>query len=67
MSQEFCLRPQAEEGMDELARREIVRQTPLQRTGDPEDIARCAVFLARDGGFVSGQIIAVDGGRSVGW
>ncbi|RLA30166.1 MAG: pteridine reductase, partial [Gammaproteobacteria bacterium] len=40
---------------------------PLQRTGAPEDVAGCVVYLARDAGYVTGQIIAVDGGRSLGW
>jgi len=40
---------------------------PLQRTGSPEDIAGCVLYLVRDAAYVNGQIIAVDGGRSVGW
>ncbi len=41
--------------------------TPLQRTAQPEEIARVALFLASDdSSFVTGQTINVDGGRTVG-
>ena len=43
----------------------IVGQTPLKRIGTPDDIARAVKYLMLDAPFVSGQIIAVDGGRSV--
>ncbi len=56
-----------EEGMTEKAAESIVRQIPLGRTGEPEDIARTALFLIKDAPYITGQIIAVDGGRSVGW
>ena len=45
----------------------ILKQVPLARPGDPEDIAGAVLFLARDATYVTGQIIAVDGGRSIGW
>jgi 3-oxoacyl-[acyl-carrier protein] reductase len=36
---------------------------PLKRGGKPEDVARCAVFLASDqSDYISGQVIQVDGG-----
>src|SRR5262245_15636549 len=47
---------------DERAR--IVRSTPLGRVGSPEDIARAVRFLCSSP-FVTGQILAVDGGRSI--
>jgi pteridine reductase len=56
-----------EDGMSDAARQSILRQVPLQRPGDPDDIAGCVLFLLRDAPYVTGQIIAVDGGRSVGW
>ncbi len=49
-------------GADERAR--IERRIPAGRSGIPEDVARAVVFLATQP-FVSGQILAVDGGRSV--
>jgi len=45
----------------------ILAQIPLDRAGDPNDIAACVLYLAQDAGYVTGQIIAVDGGRSIGW
>jgi len=45
----------------------ILNQIPLDRAGDPDDIAACVLYLAQDAGYVTGQIIAVDGGRSIGW
>ncbi len=54
-----------EDGLPEELREEIVRKTALKRTGSPRDIARTALFLAAEAPFVTGQIIAVDGGRSI--
>lgn len=56
-----------EEGMSDKLRAAIIRQTALKRAGEPEDIASAVLFLVRDAPYVTGQIIAVDGGRSVGW
>ena len=54
-----------EDGQFEPAERErIVSTTPLARIGVPEDIAQAVHFLAC-APFVTGQIIAVDGGRSL--
>jgi len=55
-----------EDGLSDAAQRSILRQVPLQRPGNPDDIAGCVLYLLRDAGYVTGQIIAVDGGRSVG-
>jgi len=54
-----------EEGIDEELKREIVSKTALKRHGTPQDIARAVLFLAKDAPYVTGQIIAVDGGRSI--
>lgn len=56
-----------ESGMSEQAEQSILRQIPLRRTGEPADIARTALFLIKDAPYITGQIIAVDGGRSIGW
>jgi pteridine reductase len=45
-------------------RARIVATTPLGRTGSPEDVARAVHFLA-SAPYVTGQILAVDGGRSI--
>ncbi len=56
-----------EDGMSDAAQQTILRQVPLQRPGEPDDIAGCVLYLWRDATYVTGQIIAVDGGRSIGW
>ena len=56
-----------EDGMSAAAQQSILLQVPLQRAGDPDDIAGCVLYLLRDAPYVTGQIIAVDGGRSIGW
>jgi pteridine reductase len=45
----------------------ILDQVPLARAGEPQDIAGCVLYLLRDAAYVTGQIVAVDGGRSIGW
>ena len=47
------------------AKDEILSRTALNRTGSPEDIARTLVFLVRDADYITGQVIAVDGGRTL--
>lgn len=57
--------PEEGEWMDETARQHIIGRTLLKRTGEPDDIARTVSFLIADAPYITGQIIAVDGGRSV--
>lgn len=57
--------PVNEAWMDEEQRRKIVAHTLLKREGDPDDIARTVRFLMDEAPYITGQIIAVDGGRSV--
>lgn len=54
------------DGMSDAVKQTILRQVPLQRAGDPDDIAGCVLYLVRDARYVTGQVIAVDGGRSIG-
>jgi pteridine reductase len=56
-----------EAGMDPQLQNEIVAKTLLKRSGAPDDVVRAALFFVRDAPYVTGQILAVDGGRSVGW
>lgn len=44
---------------------EIINRVVLRRHGDPADIAKTVLFLVRDAGYVTGQVIKVDGGRSI--
>lgn len=50
---------------DDLTRQRIVSHTLLRRTGEPDDIARAVHYLIAEAPYVTGQIIAVDGGRSI--
>lgn len=52
-----------EQGQDNQS--DILHSTALKRSGDPTDIAGAVCFLALDAPYVSGQILAVDGGRSL--
>jgi pteridine reductase len=45
--------------------RSILERIPLGRTGRPEDIARAVLFLAQSSPYITGQILAVDGGRTL--
>ncbi len=56
-----------EDGMDSELKEEIVGKTALKRPGSEQDVARAALFFASEAPYVTGQILAVDGGRSVGW
>lgn len=53
------------QAMDAAAQEKILHSIPLQRLGDPTDIARTIAFLLEDSPYITGQIIAVDGGRSL--
>jgi pteridine reductase len=57
--------PDGEAEMDQSAQRAVLDKTPLARTGNPDDIAETIAFLICDAPFITGQIIAVDGGRSL--
>jgi pteridine reductase len=57
--------PEDESWSDELARHRIIATTLLKRAGEPADIAKAVRFLVEDAPYVTGQILAVDGGRSV--
>jgi pteridine reductase len=54
-----------EHGLDEVTKQRIVSRTFLKRQGDPSDIAQAVLFLIRDAGYMSGQVLTVDGGRSL--
>lgn len=53
------------ENLDEVAKQRIVSRTFLKRQGEPNDISKTILYLIKDAGYVTGQIIAVDGGRSL--
>jgi len=53
-----------EQGLSEADKDTILERTALKRAGTPVDIARTVLFLVRDADYITGQIIAVDGGRT---
>jgi pteridine reductase len=57
--------PEGDDSYDAALREHTLQQTPLQRLGEPLDIARTVAFLACDAPFITGQVIRVDGGRSL--
>ncbi len=57
--------PEGESAYSATERERITQQTPLNRVGSAEDIAQAVKYLMLDAPFVTGQILAVDGGRSV--
>ena len=48
-----------------LNQEELLKKIPMKRMGTPEDIAKTVRFLTEEASYITGQIIAVDGGRSV--
>jgi len=54
-----------ENDMDDATKAKIVERTFLKRQGNPQDIARAALYLIRDADYTSGDILKVDGGRSL--
>jgi pteridine reductase len=57
--------PENDEWKDLSVRQSIISKTLLKRMGEPNDIARTVLFLIADAPYITGQIIVVDGGRSI--
>lgn len=57
--------PEDNPQFDEVYRQRVISQTLLKRIGCPDDVAKAVSFLVMDAPFITGQIIAVDGGRSL--
>lgn len=57
--------PEDNPQFDEVYRQRVISQTLLKRIGEPNDVAKAVRFLIQDAPFITGQIIAVDGGRSL--
>jgi pteridine reductase len=56
-----------ESGTDAAQKQAIIDSTLLQRAGTPADVARAVRFFAADAPYITGQVLAVDGGRSQRW
>lgn len=57
--------PEHNPQFDEVYRQRVISQTLLKRIGEAEDVAKAVRFLIQDAPYITGQIIAVDGGRSL--
>jgi pteridine reductase len=53
------------EGYPEAEKEKYLRRVPLGRSGRPEDVAEAVFYLATAGSYVTGQVIRLDGGRSI--
>jgi pteridine reductase len=53
------------ENYDQQTRDRLTARIPLKRAGTPEDVAAAVHFVLREGDYLSGVIIPIDGGRSV--
>jgi pteridine reductase len=54
--------------LDDTEKAAVIGATPLKRIGTPADIAKTVRFLlSEDAAYITGQVIAVDGGRGIGW
>ncbi len=56
--------PEAADESDD-SQRTLLGKIPLQRKGEAEDIVQTVLFLVGGPSYITGQIIAVDGGRSI--
>lgn len=54
-----------EDQLADTAKEKMLAQIPLQQRGQVQDIAKAILFLAKDAPYITGQIIVVDGGRSI--
>lgn len=53
------------QGGNSDAQDQVLARTALKRVGDPADICKAALYLIEQAPYVTGQVIAVDGGRSL--
>ena len=51
--------------MDDEAKQTILNQTAMKRTGNMEDIAKAVLFLIKDADYITGQVLNIDGGRTL--
>ena len=54
-----------ENDLSESVKLEIVERVALKRSGEPQDIARAVKFLIWEADYITGQVIAIDGGRTL--
>lgn len=57
--------PEGENTLSDEEKNKIIKETVLKRAGSPADIARAVLFFVRDAEYVTGQVLDVDGGRTL--
>lgn len=51
--------------LSDSAKLEILQRVALKRSGEPDDIAKAVLFLIKDADYITGQILTIDGGRTL--
>lgn len=57
--------PESNPQFNDVYKQRVINQTLLKRVGEAEDVAKAVKFLISDAPFITGHILAVDGGRSL--
>jgi len=57
--------PEGENALSDAEKKKIIEQTLLDRSGSPIEVAKAVLFFVRDADYVTGQVLNVDGGRSL--
>lgn len=57
--------PENNAQFNEVYRQRVISQTLLKKIGEPKDIAKAVKFLVADAPFITGHVLAVDGGRGL--
>jgi pteridine reductase len=57
--------PENNPQFNEVYRQRVISQTLLKKIGEPKDIAKAVKFLVADAPFITGHVLAVDGGRGL--
>lgn len=58
--------PEGENELSDTEKQKVMKETVLKAHGDPADIAKAVLYFVQDAGYVTGQVLAVDGGRILG-
>lgn len=59
--------PEGKNTLTDEEKKQIIKNTSLLRMGEPQDIAKAVLYFIRDADYVTGQVLNVDGGRSLNW
>lgn len=57
--------PEGENELTDAIKEKIIKRTVMNRIGSPTEIAKAVVFLVRGANYITGHVLAVDGGRSL--